>query len=184
MNVAQLKNGGDSGISDELHLAVGCRVMLRRNLWTEGGLVNGSIGTIRAIVYNNGKEPPEQPTYILVEFDSYNGPYFFERCFPIIPHMHIWTKNGITHTLWQFPLTVAHAVTIYKSQGLTITCGTIDIGTREFAAGSTYVALSRFKSINNFMLRVLYSKKRWDITHLKQHIRKMEALAYLQTKYH
>lgn len=182
-NVAQPKQGGNSGINDELHIAVGCRVMLRRNLCTEGGLVNGTIGTVQAIVYNNGVVPPKQPAYILVDFDSYKGPYFFQRFFPIVPQLYTWSKSGITHTTLQFPLSLAHAVTIYKSQGLTITCGTIDIGTREFAAGSTYVALSRFKSIDQFMLKILYSKNRWDITHLKQHIRKMDALTYLQTKY-
>lgn len=157
--------------------------MLRYNLWTEGGLVNGSIGTVKAIVYKDGVKPPQHPAYILVEFDSYRGPYFIDRCFPIVPHMFIWNKNGITHAFWQFPLSLAHAITVYKSQGLTIACGTIDIGTREFAAGATYVALSRFQSSDRFMLRLLYSKSRWNITHLLTHQRKMDALKYLQSKY-
>lgn len=109
--------------------------------------------------------------------------YFFENSFPVISQMFTWSKNGITHNIWQLPLSLAHAVTIYKSQGLTLTCGTIDIGTREFSAGSTYVALSRFQTMDQFMLRLLYAKKRWDITHLKQHLRKMNALNYLQSKY-
>lgn len=157
--------------------------MLRYNLWTEGGLVNGSIGTVRAIVYQGENKPPKQPAYILVQFDSYEGPCFTERCFPIVPQMFTWSKNDITHVFWQFPLSLAHAITVYKSQGLTIRCGTIDIGMREFAAGSTYVALSRFQSIDHFMLRLLYSKSRWNITHLLQHQRKMDALKYLQSKY-
>lgn len=123
------------------------------------------------------------PSYVLVHFDSYKGPYFFENCFPVISQMFTWSKNGITHNIWQLPLSLAHAVTIYKSQGLTLTCGTIDIGTREFSAGSTYVALSRFQTMDQFMLILLYAKKRWDITHLKQHLRKMNALNYLQSKY-
>lgn len=105
-NVAREGKDDNTGIPDVLQIAIGCRVMLRRNLWTEGGLVNGSIGTVRAIVYNNKHKPPEHPAYILVEFDNYNGPFFTERCFPVVPQMFMWTKNGITHALWQFPLTV------------------------------------------------------------------------------
>lgn len=44
--------------------------MLRANLWVEGGLVNGSLGTIKDIVYAAGGSPPELPFYILVEFDN------------------------------------------------------------------------------------------------------------------
>lgn len=97
--------------------------------------------------------------------------------------MFTWNKKGITHAFLQFPLSLAHAITVYKSQGLTFACGTIDIGTREFAAGVTYVALSLFQSSDCFMLRLLYSKSRWNITHLSKHQRKMDALKYFQSKY-
>lgn len=83
-NVACPSKDDSSGIPDILQIAVGCRVMPRRNLWTEGGLVNGSIGTVRAIVYDNKHEPPKHPAYILVEFDSYAGPYFYDWCFPTV----------------------------------------------------------------------------------------------------
>ena len=43
----------------------------------------------------------------------------------------------------QYPLKLAWALTIHKSQGLTFENAIIDIGTGAFAGGQTYVALSR-----------------------------------------
>ena len=51
-----------------------------------------------------------------------------------------------TGSVMQFPLTLAWAVTIHKSQGATYERVNIDLGTGAFADGQTYVALSRCRS--------------------------------------
>lgn len=53
----------------------------------------------------------------------------------------------------QFPLRLAWAVTVHKSQGLTFDHVIIDMGEGAFAAGQTYVALSRCTSLNGIILR-------------------------------
>ena len=63
------------GLSAELSLAVGAKVMYKTNSWVAAGLVNGQIGTVRAIVYANGVAPPALPrAVIIVEFPNYKGP--------------------------------------------------------------------------------------------------------------
>jgi tetratricopeptide (TPR) repeat protein len=53
----------------------------------------------------------------------------------------------------QFPLKLAWALTIHKSQGLTFNSVVIDIGRGAFAGGQTYVALSRCRSLQGITMR-------------------------------
>ncbi|GBC03496.1 hypothetical protein RclHR1_05150006 [Rhizophagus clarus] len=62
------------GLEPYLLLSRGSKVMLRTNLWTEVGLVNGSVGIIHEIVFEQNQGLPSLPIAILVEFDKYTGP--------------------------------------------------------------------------------------------------------------
>ena len=43
--------------------------MLTSNLWVEVGLVNGAMGTVKAICYKVGQAPPHLPIAVMVQFD-------------------------------------------------------------------------------------------------------------------
>ena len=50
-------------LSKKILLCIDQRVILRSNLWVGAGLINGSLGIVRAIVYSPGCTPPELPSF-------------------------------------------------------------------------------------------------------------------------
>ncbi len=139
-----------SGLEPVVFLAKGARVMLTMNLWASVGLCNGATGTVVDIIYQNNHQPPDLPIAVIVEFENYRGPVFNENqplCIPICPiTVTSQTEIGF-HERQQLPLRLAWALTIHKSQGLTLPKAWIDIGKSERTAGVSYVAISRVKTL-------------------------------------
>ena len=53
-----LSDDVDIGLSSVLNISINTRVMLRTNLWVEGGLSNGTMGTVKNIVYAPNTKSP------------------------------------------------------------------------------------------------------------------------------
>jgi ATP-dependent DNA helicase PIF1 len=148
------------GLEAIIALCVGARVMLTRNLWVTCGLVNGSIGTVQGIVFEDGHKPPNLPQAVLVNFPSFKGvPLQPNNVVPITPLTSSWTHNKKFCQRTQVPLRLCWATTIHKSQGLTLDNVVVNLGLKDFSCGLTYVALSRVRSLNDLCLHpVDYSR--------------------------
>jgi ATP-dependent DNA helicase PIF1 len=141
----------------QLLLAKGCRVMLMSNLWTKAGLVNGSTGIIEDILFEE-QGPPALPTAVFIEFKKYNGPTIKSRegkeVVLIAPIKRSWEdKNGNSCSRTQIPICLAWAITVHKSQGLTLEKAYIDIRAKEFAADLTFITLSWVQTLNDLCLK-------------------------------
>lgn len=131
-----------------LELKEGAQVMFIKNdKGEERRYYNGKIGVIKRLTKSEViVSLPEGGPDIEVEREKWeNIQYQFDS-----------EKDKISEetlgTFSQFPLRLAWAVTIHKSQGLTFDRAIIDAGS-SFAAGQVYVALSRVRSLEGLVLR-------------------------------
>ena len=58
------------GFESTLYLARKARVMLTRNLWARVGLCNGTMGTVKHIIFAQNQRPPMLPIAVIVQFDK------------------------------------------------------------------------------------------------------------------
>ncbi|KAI3947062.1 hypothetical protein MKW92_023784 [Papaver armeniacum] len=153
------------GLQKIVLLSKESRVMLRKNICTKFGLVNGSTGTVVDVVYEDGKKPPtHMPIAVMVRFDKYTGPQLYEEpnvnVIPIVPAITNWiSSSGVTCQRKQFPLILCWAITVHKSQGLTLDQAVVDIGAKE-SLGLTFVALSRTRRLSDLAFHPMFSFER------------------------
>ena len=124
-------------VLEELRLKKGALVIFIKNN-TEEGYVNGTTGIVQSfspidkmpiVITTEGKKIKLEPEDWSLENDS----------------------GKVTATVSQVPLRLAWAITIHKSQGMTLDAAQIDLS-KTFEVGQGYVALSRIKRIEGLSL--------------------------------
>jgi len=130
-----------------LHLKVGAQIMFIKNDKGEfRRFFNGKIGIVKNIfddkIYISF--PNETDTLVLEKETWQNIKYNYNKDSDRIEEEEL----GIFR---QYPIRLAWAITIHKSQGLTFDKAVIDAGA-SFAPGQVYVALSRLTSLSGLVL--------------------------------
>ena len=125
--------------------------------------MNATTGIVEDIIWPVGSSRSELPLAVLVSCKTYKGPTLwrteprpeFPTGIPIVPVTPLKTTfelNGKKLSRTQLPLRLAWAVTIHKSQGLTLDRIKLGLGKKEFSTGLTFVALSRVKTSDSIMI--------------------------------
>lgn len=138
--------GGRAYPADEkLELKVGAQVMfLRNDTGGDGRWVNGTIGEVVKI-----------SDTVMVDVDGERHevrPATWERYRYSYTAATKTLNKDVVAEFTQFPLRLAWAVTIHKSQGKSYSRAIVDLGERSFAPGQTYVALSRITELEGLYL--------------------------------
>jgi ATP-dependent DNA helicase PIF1 len=131
-------------ISEELRLKKDAKVMLIVNLSVPLGLVNGSQGVVKYFDPKDGLPMVQfsnQKEITKVHYYEWNQ-YVYKGA----------EKDFGSVTLKAIPLVLGWAMTIHKSQGMTIEQAEIDIGPTIFSPSQAYVALSRARHLNDISL--------------------------------
>jgi hypothetical protein len=131
-----------------LRVKVGAQVMFIKNDTSmDKRYFNGKIGIISAINNDNiDVRFTETNTTISVKPETWeNKRYLLNKSGDKL-------EEEVMGSFVQYPIRLAWAITIHKSQGLTFDKAVIDAGA-SFAAGQVYVALSRCRSMDGLVLK-------------------------------
>jgi ATP-dependent exoDNAse (exonuclease V) alpha subunit len=127
-------------------MSVGARVIFTKNDGQKRW-VNGSLGTISRITDGQVAVRLDSGNQVLVEKENWEVRELVEYP-PTKPvgKPQVWT--AITGWVVQYPLRLGWAITVHKSQGVTLEEAALNFEDQYFESGQAYVALSRVKTMS------------------------------------
>ena len=146
-----------AGLPKKIVLAVGCRVMYLVNEKGRPGIVNGARGTLESVIYERNKRTVKSLQIKFDDIDEVQTMVRVDKTFQVFTGCYVHRH--------QFPVVLSSAVTIHKSQSLSLNCVYADLGDAIFCGGQSYVAASRCTTLDgirlfNFNPKNVYASKR------------------------
>ncbi len=129
----------------ELRLKVGAQVLMIKND-PEKRWVNGSVGEVMALHATSIQVKIKDEVYQVSRAVWEKIKYKYDR-------EHERLTEDRVGSFEQYPVKLAWAITIHKSQGLTFDKCIVDLGSGAFSHGQVYVALSRCRSRDGLILK-------------------------------
>lgn len=137
-------NFTDFNVEPVVHLKDGCKIMYLKNSPSYNALRNGSMGTFRVLCDIDLKK---EIFFIEINGINYSIDYAtFSKNEYVANELLGRLELKELANISQVPVKLAYAVSIHKSQGMTLNEATIDLSLPCFVSGQLYVALSRVKS--------------------------------------
>ena len=150
-----------AGIPSKLEIGIGSRILLRRNINTDTGLVNGATGEIKGIEWridkNHQMEVGKLPKSVKIKFDHETEPRsIYPTCVDFMGRQHQRVSREM------LPIILCWACTTHKLQGATVDRAVVFLGSECKTKGLAYVAISRLKTLEglaivNFNERMLFN---------------------------
>ncbi|PRZ26231.1 helix-turn-helix domain-containing protein [Flavobacterium granuli] len=134
-------------VEEQLQLKIGAQVMFVKNdLSVDKHYFNGKMGVIKSL---SSREilvyfPEEDKTIEVEKYEWQNIRYKVDEMTKEI-------EEEVLGTFVHYPIKLAWAITVHKSQGLTFDKAALDVS-QVFLPGQAYVALSRLRSLNGLIL--------------------------------
>lgn len=140
-----------------IQLKVSAQVVLLQND-KDRRWVNGTVATISAL--KNKKDDKEDAITVKVDGIDYDLDLAtWEEIRYEYDHSEGKVKEEVVSSFTQYPIRLAWAMTIHKSQGQTYESVALDLTTATFAPGQLYVALSRCTSLEGLYLKMPVQRK-------------------------
>jgi ATP-dependent DNA helicase PIF1 len=146
-------------VPDSLELKVGAKVIFLKNHKPQW--INGDLGEVVGLEdeYIRVKKNNSDNVLMVSKETWYKYKYTYDYLTKKIEREEVGSFR-------QLPVSLGWAITIHKSQGLTLEHLTLDLGSGAFCEGQTYVALSRAKTIDGITLAKPISMNDVKVDHL------------------